>query len=170
MESKVCCWRSYDQNTLTIAALNNLDILAGDAWNAYLCAPVSVLIWTTCGVELGANYKKTAIIVRALYGLKSACAAFRNHLAVCMTNMGYKSCLADPDVWYHSSVRGTDNHEYYKFVLIYMDDILCMSHDQKESTRRLDKFFPMKVGSIGPRSSVSHIHVLEETTSHEDGF
>jgi hypothetical protein len=135
---------------LTIAALNDLDILAGDVRNAYLCAPVSELVWTTCGVEFGTNYKKTAIIVRALYGLKSAGAAFRNHLAVCMTNMGYKSCLADPDVWYRSSVRGTDNHEYYEYVLIYVDDILCMSHDPKESMRKLDKFFPMKEGSIGP--------------------
>jgi hypothetical protein len=67
-----------------------------------------------------------------------------------MTDLGYKSCLADPDIWYRLAVRGTDNHSYYEYVLIYVDDILCMSHDPRESMRKLDKFFPMKEGSIGP--------------------
>jgi hypothetical protein len=89
---------------LTIAALSDLDVLAGDVRNAYLNAPVAELIWTSCGVEFGSNNGKRALVVRVLYGLKSAGAAFRNHLAVCMTNLGYKSCLADPDVWLHPAV------------------------------------------------------------------
>ena len=68
-----------------------------------------------------------------------------------MTNLGYKCCLADPVIWYHLVVQGTDNHSYYEYILIYVDDtILCMSHDLKESMRKLDKFFLMKEGSIGP--------------------
>ena len=56
------------------------------------------------GTEFGPNAGKRAIIVRALYGLKSA-GSFRNHLADCMRTLGYKSCLADPDLWYKPMVR-----------------------------------------------------------------
>jgi hypothetical protein len=37
-----------------------------------------------------------------------------------------------------------DYHSYYEYVLIYVDDILCMLHDPKESKRKIDKFFPVK--------------------------
>ncbi len=40
-----------------------------------------------------------AIVVSALYGLKSASAAFRSHLANCMRQLGYESNKADPDLW-----------------------------------------------------------------------
>ena len=73
---------------------------AADIMNAYITAPTKEKIWTTLGPEFGNDADKKAIIVRALYGLKSSGAAFRNHLAECMYNLGYKSCLADPDLWY----------------------------------------------------------------------
>lgn len=134
---------------LTIAALNDLEVLVADVKNAYLNAPITKKIWMVCGVEFGTNNGKRAIMVRALYGLKSVGAAFRNHLAVCMSNLGYKSCLTDPDVWLRPAVRASDGASYYEYVLIYVDDILCMSHEPKESMRKLDKCFPMKEGSIG---------------------
>ena len=64
----------------------------------------------------GENKGKTAIIVRALYGLVSSDASFRNHLADCMHHLGYKSCLADPDLWYKPDVRKEDNYKYYSYV------------------------------------------------------
>ena len=84
---------------LTIAALNDLNICAGDVENAYLTAPVKEKIWCILGKEFGADAGKKALRVRALYGLKSAGAAFRAHLADCMRHLGWTSCLADPDVW-----------------------------------------------------------------------
>ena len=141
--------RESVQIALTIAALNDLDVLARDVKNAYLNAPVAEKSWTSCGVEFGQHNGRRAIIVRALYGLKSAGAAFRNHLAICMSNLGYKSCLADPDVWLRPAVRKTNGVRYYEYVLIYVDDILCMSHDPKALMQKLDKYFPMKEGSIG---------------------
>ena len=77
---------------LTIAALNDLQVKAGDIQNAYLTAPCAKRIWTICGPEFGANAGKRAIIIRALYGLASAGALFRKHLADCMEHIGYKSC------------------------------------------------------------------------------
>jgi hypothetical protein len=80
---------------LTLAALNDLDVMMGDIENDYLTAPITEKVWTVLGPEFGDNTGKRALIVRALYGLKSAGAAFRNHLASCMYHLGWKPCLAD---------------------------------------------------------------------------
>eukprot|EP00978_Attheya_sp_CCMP212_P000688 scaffold1364_cov22-Attheya_sp.AAC.1 len=60
--------------------------------------PVLEKIWTICGPEFGPDEGRKAILVRAFYGLCSASAAFRNHMADCMDNLGFKSCLADQDL------------------------------------------------------------------------
>jgi hypothetical protein len=83
---------------LTMAALNNLEVKAADVRNACLSAPVSEKIWTRLGREFGSDCGKVAIVVRALCGLKSAGASFRNHLADHMRELGYESCKADADV------------------------------------------------------------------------
>ena len=44
---------------------------------------------------------------RALYGMKSYGRDFRNHLRDYMDHMGYKSCLADPDLWMRSYFEST---------------------------------------------------------------
>ncbi len=56
-------------------------------------------IWTVLGPEFGCDAGQNAIVVRALYRLKSAGAAFRAHLVFFMRQMGYSSCKADPDLW-----------------------------------------------------------------------
>ena len=66
---------------LTIAALNNLDVLACDIQNAYLTAHFRENIWTRTGPEFGSESGCIMIVVRALYGLKSSGAAFRELLA-----------------------------------------------------------------------------------------
>jgi hypothetical protein len=61
-------------------ALNDLDVTMGDIENAYLTAPITEKAWTVLGPEFVDDAGKRALIFRALYGLKYAGAAFRNHL------------------------------------------------------------------------------------------
>jgi hypothetical protein len=61
---------------LTFASLNDLEVKVGDVLNAYITTPVKEKVWTILGSEFGHDSGKSAIIVRALYGLKSAGAAF----------------------------------------------------------------------------------------------
>jgi hypothetical protein len=61
--------------------------------------------------------------VCALYGLKSASAAFCAHLALFMRLMGYTSCKADPNLWYEAETRPADNLRYYAYILL-----LCQQH------------------------------------------
>jgi hypothetical protein len=84
---------------LTIAALNDLEVKAADILNAYSSAPIKEKVWCALGPEFGPDAGKSAIIVRALYGLKSTGAAFHAHLANCMRHLGYMSCPANPDLW-----------------------------------------------------------------------
>jgi hypothetical protein len=56
---------------LTMAALHDLEVKAADIQNAYLTAPCTEKVAIVCGPEFGVNQGQTAIIVRALYGLKS---------------------------------------------------------------------------------------------------
>ena len=79
---------------LLMAALNDLEVKVGDVLNAYITAPITEKVWTVLGPEFGIDPGKTAVIVRALYGLKSAGAAFHAHLASFMPQMGYTSCKA----------------------------------------------------------------------------
>ena len=109
---------------LVYATLNNLKVMTGDIQNAYLQAPISERYYTTCGPEFGPDLVGCkAHIVRALYGCKSSGRDFRNHLRSCMDLLGYKSCLADPDLWMRNAIR-SDVTEYYEFCLSYVDDAL----------------------------------------------
>ena len=70
---------------------------------------------------------RKAIITRALYGLKSSAADFRNALRDCMEHqLKFESYLGDDDVWRRPAAR-SDGHEYYEYVLFYVDDCLIVS-------------------------------------------
>jgi Reverse transcriptase (RNA-dependent DNA polymerase) len=133
---------------LTMAALHDLEVKAGDIQNAYLTAKCRESIATICGPEFGDNQGQTAIIVRALYGLKSSGAAFRNHLAKAMRELGYTSCPADPDVWMRPETRG-DGFKYYAYVLLYVDDALVINHDGMKALNEINARFKMKPDSMG---------------------
>ncbi len=83
---------------LLLAALNDLNVKVGDVHNAYITAPITEKVWSVLGLEFSIDASKSAIIVHALYELKSAGAVFCTHLASFMCQMGYASCKADSDL------------------------------------------------------------------------
>lgn len=68
---------------------------------------------------------------------------------LCMRFLGYESCLADQDLWFKSEVNPSNGHKYYSYILLYIDDILCIHHDADTTIRRIGKYFHMKPDSIG---------------------
>ena len=126
---------------LTLAALNGLDVLSSDIQNAYLTAPTKEKIWTTCGAEFGGvDSGKRAVIMHALYGIRGSGAAFRNHPAKLMSDLGFHLCKADPDVWMRRATK-PDGLYYYEYVLFYVDDALPISLDPKSTLLKVDKHF-----------------------------
>jgi hypothetical protein len=61
---------------LTFVSLIDLEVKVGDDLNANITAPVKEKMWTILGPEFGLYSGKSAVIVRALYRLKSVGAAF----------------------------------------------------------------------------------------------
>jgi hypothetical protein len=133
---------------LTIASLNGLEVKSADIQNAYLTAPCQEKIWTVLGPEFGPDAGKKAIVVRALYGLASAGYSFSAHLASCMRHLKYIPCKADPDLWLRQDVH-PDGEKYYRYILLYSDDILSIGVNAESELKRIDHYFKMKDGSIG---------------------
>jgi hypothetical protein len=131
--------REYVMSALTLAAPNDLDVMT---------APITEKFWTVLGPDFVEDTGKRALVVRALYGLKSAGAAFRNHLASCMDHLGWKTCLADRYLWMKEETSPDDGVKYWAYILIYVDDFLCVHHDPGTSLDQIDKYFKMKPGSI----------------------
>ena len=135
---------------MTYAALNNLPVCAADIQNAYLQAPASEKYYIVCGPEFGLeNVGRLAVIVQALYGGKSAGADYWRHVRSAMTEMRFRSCNADPDVWLRPAVK-SDGAKYYQYVLLYTDDILAIMEEPEEFLRKeLGNYFTLKEKSIG---------------------
>ena len=88
------------------------------------------------------------MIVRALYGLKSTGAICRNHLAKCMRQLGYESCIADPDLWFKAMTQTSEKFQYYAYLLLYVDDILAIHHYNEAAIKEIGRFFKMKPGLV----------------------
>jgi hypothetical protein len=97
---------------------------------------------------LGNDAEKFALIVRALYGMKSAGKAFRNYLAECMKHLGWHPSRADRDLWMKAETRPDDGVLYWAYILIYVDGILCVHNDPGYPLAKLDGYFKVKEGSI----------------------
>ena len=132
---------------LTIAALNELEIMSADIENAYLTAPCREKCWTRAGPEFVSDENKIFIITKALFGLKSSGAAFRAFLAETLDDIGFKSSLADPDAWMRPAVK-PDGEEYYEYILCYIDDVLGISIDPMQLMKSIQKAFKFKNDEI----------------------
>ena len=134
---------------LLIAALNGLDILGADVQNAFLTAPNREKCWIKAGPEFGHEEGKIFLVVRALYGLKSASFSFRSFAAEKLDQMGFTSSTADSDVWMRPAVTA-DGEEYYEYVLMYVDDILSVSIDPRSILEEFQRDFKFKNDQIDP--------------------
>ena len=128
---------------LLIAALNELDIKCADIMNAYLTAPIKEKFYTWAGPEFGQDTGKPFIIVRALYGLKSSGASFRSFLAEHLDDIGFRSTIADPDVWRRPAIKSC-GERYYEYCLTYVDDILVVSFDPPRTMKQINEKFAFK--------------------------
>eukprot|EP00957_Ditylum_brightwellii_P051691 3919425-Ditylum_brightwellii.AAC.1 len=66
---------------LTIADLNDLDIMAADIGNAYINALCKEKVYFTAGTEFSAKKGQYVVVIQALYGLKPSGSAWRAFLA-----------------------------------------------------------------------------------------
>lgn len=125
---------------LTIAALNDLKVMGADVQNAFLTAPNKEKCWIIAGPEFGPDEGQTFLVVKALYGLKSASFSFRSFMAEKYLLLGFQSSLTDPGVWLRAATKA-DGEQYYEYVLMYVDDILTISCDAESILRDVQASF-----------------------------
>ena len=87
--------------------------------------------------------------MRALYGLKSSALSQRNHLAEVLGKyMGFTSLLANPDICFKVSTD-KDSNQYYKYILVYVDDIIIVDKDSHKFISMLMDKYTVKPSRIG---------------------
>jgi hypothetical protein len=121
------------------AALNGLDMMACDLENAYLNSPCMEKIWFEGGLECGS----VCVVVHALYGLKSAGASWHVMLAQAIHDIGFVSTIADPDLWIQP-VAHKDGYKYHEMLLVYVDDVLAISHESKVLIDAIGEYYKVK--------------------------
>jgi Reverse transcriptase (RNA-dependent DNA polymerase) len=145
---------------LLIAALNDLEVAGGDVQGAYLNAPCGEKVYIICGPEFGEFAGCIAVIIKALYGLKSSCFAWHSHLAETFSSLGFTMCVADNNVWMRATTR-KDGTEYYEYVLVFTVDLLCISTNPMQIFTCIDQHYILKPGSIGKPSQYLGAQVSE---------
>jgi hypothetical protein len=96
------------------------------------------------GREFGSRQGQVVRVVRAhLYGLNSSDASLRNMLQESIINeMEFMPTIANPDV-YRRRLMKPDGLEYWELLLVYVDDILIISHEPNVHLNKLKNFFPL---------------------------
>ena len=57
--------------------------------------------------------------------------------------MVFKSSIADPDVWIRPATKA-DGEQYYKFILVYVEDLISISQDSVFAIREVAEKFELK--------------------------
>ncbi len=130
-----------------LAALNDLDIWAADCEGAYLNAKTREKLYTRCGPEFGENAGRYAILVRALYGSKSAAASWRATISKVIEELGYEMCRADNDVWMKKGPNCSGTI-VWTYILVYSDDLLVIAAKPKDVLDMIGRHFKLKDGSV----------------------
>ena len=72
-------------------------------------------------------------------------------MRTCIEHINFTPCKADPDVWMRKAIKNEDKSPYWEFVLLYVDDALCISMFPKSVLEKESgKYWTLKSGSLGP--------------------
>ncbi len=105
--------------------------------------------WIKCHMIFDIKIEDFRRKARTIAGGRSA---FHAHLEDCMQHLGYTSCPADLDLSYKEVKQPVTGILYYSYILIYVDDILCIHHDTMPVLDKLDIYFTLKQTILSWRS------------------
>ena len=126
------------------AALNDLSVLSCDIANAYLNAPCAEKLWTLAGPEFGEDAGAVMILKKAVYGLQSAGNSWRSTLHSTLEALELVPSRGDPNLYMRRVQDDPIQGDYYEFVLVYVDDLLCISGDPKSFMDKLGRVYDLK--------------------------
>jgi len=65
-----------------------------------------------------------------------------------LRQMGFMFFLADPNVWYHPATNA-NAFQYYEYFLVYVDNVLTLSHQCDKIMKGFEEFHRLKDGLKG---------------------
>jgi hypothetical protein len=78
-----------------------------------------------------------------------------------ITEMGFNPTIADPDV-YQQAITKLDGFKYYKFILMYVDDVLIISHSPQEHLEHIKATYELNLNSTRPPTgNFDSIHISD---------
>ena len=95
------------------------------------------------GPEFESEAGNNMLVRKALYGLKSSGSAFRAFLVETLDTMGYRPSYTDLELWLQPAVK-PDGFEYYEYILCYVNNVLCISHNPRKLMKRIEEYFNLK--------------------------
>jgi hypothetical protein len=66
-----------------------------------------------------------------------------------MIDMGFQSTIADPDVYRQGNAKPC-RFKYYEYLLVYVDNVLIVSHSPKIHLERIKESYELNRSSVGP--------------------
>ena len=120
-----------------IAGLNDLDIVACNISNSCLNAPCGEKIWFQGGKDTGEDKGKVLMVDRALHGLRSSGASWRNNMLskTLQEDFGFEATRADLDV--HRRPPCHDGFEHCECIFVCVDDLLIPLKKPMNWTKKL---------------------------------
>ena len=109
----------------------------------------SSVVWFVAGAEFGSRQGMVVKVMRALYGLKSSGASWRAMFNSSLIDMGFQSTIADPDVYRRVNAKPC-GFKYYEYLLVYVDDVLIVSHSPKIHLEKIKESYELNPSSVGP--------------------
>ena len=79
--------------------------------------------------------------------MKSASASFQSFMAEKLDNIGFRTSIADPDVWMRPAMKSS-GEEYYEYILMYVDNILVISVSAMEILQDMQSHVKFKNDKI----------------------
>jgi len=129
--------------TFVAALLMRLKVCAADISSAYIQAFTQEKVFVVAGPEFGKLQGKRMIIIKALYGLKSAGANWHQKLASNLLEMGFEPSKADYNLW----IRECADH--YEYVAVIVDDLLIFSRNPDTITGPLQTTYKYELKGVG---------------------
>jgi hypothetical protein len=143
-----------------LAELNKLQLWGADVGNAYLEATTKKKVYINGGPEFGSLERHSLMIDCALCGLRSSGICWNQRFSDVIRMMGFTPSAAEADIWMQ------ENHGLYKYIAVYVDDLLIAATDPNSIVQTLQekhKFKLKGVGTLNYHLGCDYFHDMDGT-------
>ena len=121
------------------ATLNKQKMLMGDIKNAYVQAYTREKVYGQAGEEWGSLRGMYLIVLKALYGLKSASSCWWSMFADFLRAIGFIQSYGDSDTWYREDEKHPTGA--YEYLCVHVDDFIIVATEPWATMKTIQQRF-----------------------------